>query len=145
ALYLEAARTIPGRNSELRAAYVYPLVATFLLTGGRRSEVTGLEISDVHFGRGTVTFRPNDWRRLKTGTSARVVPLWPQLREILEAYLNARTAGEVFDNAPASPLLFPSPRTGTGPLRELRKIMDRVAMRAGWKAGEIRSRAFRHS
>ncbi len=82
ALFLEAARTLPGRSSDLRADLVHPLLATFLLTGGRRSEVLGLEVSDVSFPRNTVTFRPNRYRRLKTATSARVVPLWPQLRDI---------------------------------------------------------------
>lgn len=93
-----------------------------------------------------MTFRPNEWRRLKTATSARVVPLWPQLREILTAYLSARTAGIVLHDTPASTLLFPSFRTGSeGRLVELRKIFDRVAVRGGWKAGEIRSRALRHT
>jgi hypothetical protein len=41
----------------------------------------------VSFDRKTITFRPNAHRRLKTGTSARVVPLWPQLEEILRAYV----------------------------------------------------------
>jgi integrase len=107
ALLLEAARTIPPKSSELRAEILHPLVATFLLTGGRRAEVLGLEVEDVNFQRATVTFRPNRWRRLKTATSARVVPLWPQLREILEAYLNSRTARMVLEDAPASPCSSP--------------------------------------
>lgn len=146
ALFLEAARTLPPQSSELRAEYVYPLLATFLLTGGRRAEVLGLEINDISFTRCTVTFRPHAHRRLKTATSARVVPLWPQLADALRDYLNARTAGVVLHDAPASALLFPSPKPGqVGQLREVRKILDRVAVRAGWKAGEIRSRAFRHT
>lgn len=51
ALFLEAARTFPPRSSELRADLLYPLLATFLLTGGRRAEVLGLEIADVSFAR----------------------------------------------------------------------------------------------
>ncbi len=112
ALFLEAARTLPPRSSELRADLVHPLLATFLLTGGRRAEVLGLEVTDVSFPRGTVTFRPNCFRRLKTATSARVVPLWPQLRDVLHAYLNVRTAAMVLHDAPACALLFPSFRTG---------------------------------
>jgi integrase len=143
---LEAARTLPGRSSELRADLVHPLLAAFLLTGGRRAEVLGLEVSDVSFQRNTVTFRPNPFRRLKTATSARVVPLWPQLRDILHAYLNVRTAAMVLNDAPASSLLFPSSRTGAeSRLVELRKIFDRVAVRGGWKAGDLRSRALRHT
>jgi integrase len=93
-----------------------------------------------------VTFRPNRFRRLKTATSARVVPFWPQLRDILHAYLNVRTAAMVLHDAPVSSLLFPSFRTGAeSRLVELRKIFDRVAVRGGWKAGDIRSRALRHT
>jgi integrase len=145
ALLLEAARTLPS-SPGLTAAVVYPLLATFLLTGGRRSEVLGLEVEDVSFTRGTVTFRPNAFRRLKTRTSARVIPLWPQLREALTAYLSARTAGEVFADRPPSPLLFPSPVYGAlAPLAELRRMLDRTAIRAGWAKGEIRSRRFRNA
>ncbi|MBA3496543.1 MAG: hypothetical protein H0T86_05510 [Gemmatimonadales bacterium] len=74
------------------------------------------------------------------------MPLWPQLRDVLHAYLNVRTAAMVLHDAPASALLFPSFRTGlAGQLMEVRKIFDRVAVRAGWQAGDIRSRALRHS
>jgi hypothetical protein len=55
--------------------FIYPLVATFLLSGGREAEVLGLEIDDISFSRETITFQPNQWRRLKTRGSARVVPL----------------------------------------------------------------------
>jgi integrase len=104
ALLLEAARTYrPPRGQRRPLPFGYELVATFLLTGGRESEVLGLEVADVSLDRGVLTFRPNTWRRLKTLTSHRSVPLWPQLRAILEQYLAAR---------PPSRLLFPSYRTG---------------------------------
>lgn len=75
-----------------------------------------------------------------------VVSVWLLLREILEAYLNARTAGMVLHDAPTSSLLFPSFRSGTeGRLVELRKIFDRGAIRGGWSAGDIRSRALRNT
>jgi len=51
------------------AILAYPLLATFLLTGGRESEVTGLDLYDVSLDRKTITFRPNEWRRLKTAGS----------------------------------------------------------------------------
>src|SRR5712692_5150528 len=51
ALLLEAARLHD-------AAFAYPLIATFLLTGGRESEILGLEVRDVSTDRRTVTFRP---------------------------------------------------------------------------------------
>jgi integrase len=60
-----------------------PLVATFLLTGGRKSEVFGLMPSDVDFGHSVVHFHPNNYRNLKRRNHARTVPLWPQLAELL--------------------------------------------------------------
>ncbi|NIS20797.1 MAG: tyrosine-type recombinase/integrase, partial [Thermoplasmata archaeon] len=98
---------------------VYPIVATFLLTGGRKSEVLGLDVEDVSFDRRIVRFRPNAHRRLKTSTSHRVVPMMPQLEEILRPY--------VFGGpGPASGLLFPSP-TGSEQIKDLRKILDQLA------------------
>jgi integrase len=132
-LILEAART---HDATARA---YALIATFLLTGGRESEVLGLEMDDVSFDRRTVTFRPNDWRRLKTSTSFRSVPLFPQLEEILRLWVFGvgRSPGQ---------LLFPSYRTGREAMAtDFRKLLDAVAERAGWKAGEIRSKMFRHT
>jgi len=76
---------------------------------------------------------------LKTATSFRVVPLWPQLEKILRPY--------VFNtHRPPSRLLFPSYRKGAeAMLTDFRKLLDAVAMRAGWKVGEIRSKMFRHT
>jgi len=85
ALLLESARTYRP-DPDAHAAPVYPLIATFLLSGGRTSEVLGLELDDVSFQRQRITFRPNEWRRLKSKNSRRSVPLWPQLEEILRAY-----------------------------------------------------------
>ncbi len=108
-----------------------------LLTGGRETEVLGVEVDDVSLDRGVVTFRPNEWRRLKTASSHRSVPLWPQLRDALQRYLAER---------PPSRLLFPSFRTGKeAMLTDFRKLLDAVAMRAGWEEGHIRSKMFRHT
>jgi integrase len=118
---------------------MHPLIATFLLTGGREAEVLGLEVGDVNFERKTITFRPNGWRRLKTPTSFRVVPLWPQLEEILRAYLES-------DERPTGALLFPSERSEKeAMITDWRKSLDTIAERAGWKPGEIRSKMFRHT
>src|SRR5690606_33287442 len=94
---------------------------------------------DVSFDRGIVTFRPHSHRRLKTGTSFRSVPLWPQLEEILRAY--------VFGSAgPAGPLLFPASRTEKEqPVTDIRKALDAVGKQVGWKPGEIRTKMFRHT
>ncbi len=140
ALLLEAALTYrpdPSKGGWKPVPFAYELIATFLLTGGRESEVLGLEVDDVSLDRGVVTFRPNKWRRLKTVSSHRSVPLWPQLREALERYLAEH---------PPSRLLFPSFRTGEeAMLTDFRKLLDAVAGRAGWKEGEIRSKMFRHT
>lgn len=139
ALLLEVARTMTLRRPDLAIPFLYPLVATCLLTGGRRAEVLGLEVSDVSFDRRTVTFRPHDHRRLKTPTSARVVPLWPQLEEILRPYVFG------LDHPPTR-LLFPA-RTDVGErmVTNFDKALDQLGIRAGWQRGEIRSKMFRHT
>ena len=144
ALLLESARTLPtvrtAAGDALGAEFVYPLLATFLLTGGRRAEVLGLELDDVSFDRKTITFRPNHWRRLKTRDSWRVVPLWPQLEDALRGYvfgLRLERGGS---------LLFPSPDSGGETmLQEIRRLIDRAALRSGWKSRELSSRVFRHT
>lgn len=131
---LEVARRSkrPGNGCE----FLYPLLATFLLTGGRKSEVLGLEVEDVSFDRQTVTFRPNRWRRLKTKKSHRPVRLWPQLAEILQGHVLP------LDRTPREGLLFPGPR---GMVTSFDKALDALAVRAGWKSGEVRSRMFRNA
>jgi integrase len=69
------------------------LIAAFLLTVGRAKEVLWLRLQDVSTDRKTVTFRPNEFhegRRLKTKTSKRIIPLRPQLAEILIPFLDQR-------------------------------------------------------
>jgi integrase len=146
ALLLEAVRTAQLKRPDLALDCLYPLVATFLLTGGRRAEVLGLVVDDVSFTRKTVTFRRHDHRRLKTATSARVVPLWSQLEGILSTYLSERSAAQVLDNAPTRRLLFP--QRGPGPeamITNFDKALDQAAEQAGWRGGEIRSKMFRHT
>ena len=41
-------------------------------------------------------------------------------------------------------LLFPSDR-GKGMIRDLRKALDAIGRSAGWEAGEVRTRMFRHT
>ena len=76
------------------------MLATFLLTGARRGEVFGLEVGDIDFSEKLVRIRPNVWRSLKRDRHARWVPLWPQLRRILQEYLDdaGRTEGLLFPN-----------------------------------------------
>ncbi|MEE8550049.1 MAG: tyrosine-type recombinase/integrase [Gemmatimonadota bacterium] len=134
ALYLEAAhRHSPPHDG---IPFMYAIVATFLLTGGRHSEIMGLLVSDLNFERRTLTFRPNEHRSLKTKRSRRVVPLWPQLDVILREHI--RQEGRV------GGLLFPSPQTG-GMIRDARKSLDTIGELAGWERGEIRMKGFRHT
>jgi integrase len=144
ALILEAARVVEARgtggvgaggNRANATPGLYAIVATMLLTGGRKAEVLGLDVEDVSFDRAKITFRPNRHRGLKTRTSERTVPLWPQLRAILQAHLfggdSPRTTG----------LLFPGPHGGM--VKDLRKSLDAVAALCG--VDSIRTKAFRHT
>ena len=102
----------------------------------------GLRVDDVSFRHRVIHLRQNQWRRLKTAGSERRVPIWPQLEQVLRAYTKEReAAGGLGD------LLFPSPASGgkESMIRDFRKALDRVASRAGFEVGEIRSKAFRHS
>lgn len=152
-VYLEAAARVleisPDRlvkprgwnNGEQAVAKeFYPLVATFLLLGGRQAEVLGLELGDVDVKRGIVRIRPTERRRVKTRSSWRTVPLWPQLREILEPHLQRRREA----GAGERDLVFASWRTG-GMLTDIRKPLDQVARAAGWRPGDIRTKMFRHT
>jgi integrase len=112
-------------------------------------------------------FRTNEWRRLKTAGSKRTVPLWPQLQEILEAYVADRER-----DGGLGALLFPSvggrPRdpkkdegeeetesVGIGEtaetetkelmIRDLRKQLDTIGERAGFPAGHVRLHMLRHT
>lgn len=138
ALLLESARTFVYDRPHLANGNIHPLIATYLLTGARESEVLGLEVQDVDFARKLIWFRPNQWRTLKTKKSQRSVPLWPQLEKILRDYLKSRKLKSV--------LLFPSAKLlGLGMITDFRKALDLVAMRVGWNRGEVRSKAFRHT
>lgn len=147
ALLLESARTYQPTNPwtprdgkpaerDPTIPFIHALIATFLLTGGRKAEVLGLEVADISFQRNTVTFRPHVHRRLKTPTSHRTIPLQPQLKEILRTHLR--------EHGIVGGLLFPSPVHG-GMIVELRNQLDAIAERAGWKEGEVRTKAFRHT
>lgn len=150
ALFLEAARRLPKHPKQAKApdaTLVYPLVAVCLLTGCRPGEALDLAVEDVSFERGMIRFRPHEWTRgkgtLKTKASTRTVPMWPQLREILEAYLNP------LERAPGT-LLFPSPRTPQGkqpkPLAHWRKTFKRLLASLDWTKADLdRAYVFRHT
>lgn len=134
AALLEAARLEEPGQGEI--PFPYELLATFLLTGGRKSEVLGLQVSDLDFDARTVSFEPNQWRRLKSRNSNRVVPMPEQLAEILRPY--------VFGDEAKLGLLFPSPVTGKM-LHDVRLLWDRLAKRVGLEKGHVRCHGLRHT
>lgn len=99
----------------------------FLLTGGRKQEVLGLRRVDLAWSDELVRFVAYEGRTLKRG-DGRAVPLWPQLGEILRAYLRATEAH-------VSGLLFPSPvphrREPRWRIGNLRKALEWALKRAG--------------
>lgn len=160
ALLLEAARTCLAPVDKVRQEHggaisahpnphLHPILASFLLTGGRKSEALGLEVDDVSFRLGKVYFRSNRWRRLKTKRSKRTVPLWPQLRDTLEAYVLERER-----EGGLGSLLFASvggrPRGDTKDqpermIRDLRRALGRIGKRAGFPEGHVRLHMLRHT
>ncbi len=123
ALLLETARRYVAPVDA--TPFAYALVGFFLLTGCRETEAYGIELDDVSFDRETVTVRPNRWRRLKTKGSQRVLPLHPQLAEILKGYLKG-------PHRPTGDLLFPSSAGGREAiLSDCRKPLDHLAVRSG--------------
>jgi integrase len=124
ALLLEAARLYVTRREDRGLVYAYALVATLLLTGGRPSEVCGLSVFDVDFETSTIRFRHHAHRRLKNDESARTMRMWPQLKEILWAYLQG-------PHAPTGNLLFPSPQNPERPLGSPKKLLAELSLRIG--------------
>lgn len=113
----------------------YPEVfATFLLTGGRRSEVFGLLVGDVVWDTGIIRIQPNRYRGLKRSWSERAVPLWPQLARVLEPHIDSR-GGSPGD------LLFRG-RSG-GMIDSLRKPMQVVSGELGIDVPRLTK--FRHT
>lgn len=138
ALLLYAATIYRRKRPDLAIPYLFEIIATFLLTGGRSAEVLGLYVDDISFERGTVTFWKNQTRRLKNRGSCRVVPLWPQLESVLRAYLRG-------PHAPKGRLLFPSPEDPEKPVAEFRSALNDLTKLIGWDGLPIRTRLFRHT
>jgi integrase len=148
ALLLEGARRLYPPHPQ--GPPIYPLLAFYLLTGVIESERAGVRVVDVRFPgdgefpNGVIIIRPNESvrtdemrDRLKTEYRERVMPLHPQLAEILAEYLSG-------PNAPPGPLLFPAQWSdGAVPLGDWRKHLDRVALYCGYEAGEVRTRRLR--
>ena len=113
--------------------FLHPLLATYLYTGGRKTEVFGLEKRDVDLARNVVHFRPNEYRRLKCEHHARTVPLWPDLDAVLRNLVQA---------ANNQGLLFPS--TSGGLLTDIRGSLSAAV--ADTKIGkEVTTHTLRHT
>ena len=148
ALLLEGARLLYPLHGG--GPPIYPLLAFYLLTGVTESERVGIRVVDVRFPGdaefpgGAILVRPNAAvrqdrhpDRLKTAYRERVIPLHPQLAEILADYLGGPAA-------PPGPLLFPAARSdGTVPLGDWRRSLDRIAEYCGFPVGSVRTRRFR--
>jgi integrase len=134
ALLLESARRFvsqpPGARSRRPLPCAYEFLATFILTGAREDEIRRLQIDHVDFDADVIEIRGT-----KTELSDRIVPLHPQLREILEPYVVrlGRSTGHLFTTESCKPI------------RDWRKTLDAIALRAGWARGQVRTRAFRTS
>jgi integrase len=74
-------------NLNKRTPFLEALIATFLYTGGRRTEVLGLLVRDVDFDNGLVHIRPNRHRGLKKKRHQRAVRLWAPLAPILREHV----------------------------------------------------------
>lgn len=118
---LKAAAEMDASPASRAVPYLLPILATFLLTGGRRAEVFGLELHDVDFEHRVVHFRDSGWRRLKRPRHRRHVPLWPQLEAILREHI------ERWGNRDG--LICPAAHGGM--LRDLRGSLEAAVKRAG--------------
>lgn len=98
------------------------ILAVQALTGLREAEALGLHMRDVNLEREIIRVVPNDFRGLKTPMSKRTVPIFPQLHDILRAYLEGPMR-------PTGRLLFPSPSAdGEQMITDLRKRYDLMPM-----------------
>lgn len=144
AYFLEAARLFRSKRPELAIPQDrrYAMMATFLLTGGRRKEVLCLLTRDIDFEKELVWFRPNKWskERFKTDASEhRSVPLWPQLAGILCPYIERYDLSD-------DDVLFPShwPGSEGEPITDTKKIIARILEFA--KLPDVyRTTSFRHT
>jgi integrase len=143
ALLLESARLfdpdeigVPGARARVLDC-VHPLLAFFLYTGAREDEVRRADVRDVHFkgplGPWVEIRGANKGRKRRRIQLLRAVPMCTHLEEILRAHIRTldRLSGPLF-----------TARDGK-PFGDWRGVLDRVAARAGYEAGQIRTRQFR--
>lgn len=88
--------------------------------GGMRipSEVVGLKISDVDLKRGRITITSP--KTEKQGKAKRVIPLWPELRPLIEKVIKRAAADQV--------LLLPSFLPGYNPHTHFVRLIERAGL-----------------
>jgi hypothetical protein len=102
-----------------------------LTAKGERWATTDRDVADV-----LAAARLQELDAMRRG---RALPLWEQLEQILRPWVFGT-------DRPPGRLLFPSYVVGReAMLTDWRRRLDRIAVRAGWKKGEVRSRQFRHT
>lgn len=130
ALLMESARTLPrgGEGGRAPLLCAFELLAFLALTGAREGEARRTDVPDLDFRRNEIHLRGT-----KTEGADRVVPMHPQLRDILLPYVSrlGRLHGPLFPNAAGE-------RVG-----DWRGTLDRIAKRAGFRVGAVRTRRFR--
>ncbi len=123
---LKAAKRLERAPKGGLIEFVHPLIATFLLSGGRAAEVLGLTWDDIDFDLKQITFKPNKWRGLKREWSERTIPMWPQLLPILKAHRKKMKGDR---------LVFPSPRLAfvgkEGMIHDIRNVMNELRKESG--------------
>lgn len=121
---LRQAKAMQHRGKQ-SVPFFFEILATFALTGAREDEILGLCVADVDLQKGLIHITPNTLRpSLKTENADRWVPIFPQLREILEAYLDGPFA-------PTGKLLFPGAgEDGEQMITDLRRALNCLVMPA---------------
>lgn len=137
---LKAAKAMEQDSQSRCYPHFHALIATFLLTGGRRSEVFGLEREDVRLDDGYIHIRPNQWRDLKTKQSKRTVPLWPQLEDVLRPYLASRSD----DHPLLFPLHYSEEKVKSPMIGKIRSSLDTVQETASLDT-RLTTMVFRHT
>lgn len=113
----------------------HAIIATFLYTGCRVSELTGLRVRDVNFSSETV-------RLFGKGAKERIVPLHPDLAVILRNYLRVR---RVPPGSPDPERLFRSQRGGPLTRHGVHYLIKRIAAAVPGDLPGISAHKLRHT
>jgi len=108
--------------------HIYPYMYIALHTAMRHMEILRLKREDIDFARKVLHIR-----EAKAG--AREQPMSSELAEFLADFLRCHT----------SEFLFPSPKSCTGHLKEIRKPFGRVITKAGLDPKQIVRHTLRHT